>query len=112
MKIHDMRSTYPMPPRAKSVGKTKHIQLLVSNEFPLPGFFASATIPMVEEALHIGATLYSLVKASATGQEMDRIEEEKVRQIWQLKDQHAAKIQELEREMERGQEEFQRLNRE
>ena len=101
-----------MPSRAKSVSKTHHVQLTVPPDFQLPEFYGSATPEMVEEALHIGATLYLLVKSSTANEEMDRIEEEKGKQISHLKEQHAKKIQELEREMEKGQEEFQRLNRE
>ena len=93
-----------MPSRAKSVSKTHHVQLTVPPDFQLPEFYGSATPEMVEEALHIGATLYLLVKSSTANEEMDRIEEEKGKQISHLKEQHAKKIQELEREMEKGQE--------
>jgi hypothetical protein len=72
--------------------KTKSITLKVPYDFIIPEFYETASPLEAAEAVTIGQALFNTVKAASTNHEIQKIEEEKERQITKLKEDAAETI--------------------
>lgn len=81
--------------------KTKTVSLKVPYNFDLPEFYETASPLETVEALIIGQSLYATVKAASTNHEIQKIEEEKERQIAKLKEEATEKITAQEQQLQK-----------